>query len=189
LGKLAPFTDWETMLAAAKVAVARLEPLPLAFFGHSLGALVALDLARATPPDRLAALFCAARPSPGAPAPDRAAFDGATSTDDFVARLVAAYGEAPASFSDPDIRDYALPILKADLQLLRSRRSERRPPLKAPLTIFAGAQDPVTKGDLSAWRAETTGPFDIVTIGAGHYFLETEKARIAAEISRRLDAL
>jgi surfactin synthase thioesterase subunit len=175
----APFTSWREMIADAAAAVAALPPGPLAFFGHSLGALIALDLARAFA-SRTDHLFCAARPWPGAPAPD-ALLD--------IARMTEVYGAPPPSFDNPEIRDYALPILKSDLQLLRSYAYPGPAGLACPLAVFAGDQDPATKdADLTRWRAETSGPTDIVTLPAGHYFLAPLRARLAGEISARLGA-
>lgn len=172
------FTNWREMFADARAAIAALPPGPVAFFGHSLGALIALELARAHP-DRTQHLFCAARPWPGAPAPD-APFD--------IERMSETYGAAPPSFENPEIRDYALPILKADLALLRSYAYPGEPRLACPLTIFAGASDPVTRAaDLALWARETTGPAEIVTLPGGHYFLSPERQRLAAEISARLE--
>lgn len=177
LGGSSAFTDWGAMIADARAAVAALPPGPLAFFGHSLGALIALELARHSGV-RAAHLFCAARPWPGAPAPD-APFD--------IDRTSDTYGAPPPSFDNPEIRDYALPILKADLALLKSYAYGGAPRLACPLTVFAGDADPVTRAaDLTQWSRETTGRTDIVTFPGGHYFLATERARLTSEISARL---
>jgi medium-chain acyl-[acyl-carrier-protein] hydrolase len=185
LGRIAHYDRWSDMIADARDAVARLPDGPLAFYGHSLGALIALDLARAHRA-RIAHLFCAARPWPGAPAPDRG-FLGAPEIS--LEKLVEAYGDAPPSFRDPEIRDYALPILANDLKLLASYAYDGAAGLGCPLTVFAGARDPVTSGgDLMLWDRETSGSTDIVVLNEGHYFLEPARARLAQEISARLDA-
>ncbi|MEQ1932153.1 MAG: alpha/beta fold hydrolase, partial [Parvularculaceae bacterium] len=160
---------------------------PLAFYGHSLGALIALDLARATS-ERTVQLFCAARPWPGAPASDRS-FLLDSEPANFEKRMEKAYGAAPPSFANPEIRDYALPILMADLQLMNSYAYGGPAALACPLTVFAGADDPVTqRSDPMLWGRETTGPIDVVTFDAGHYFLESHRDRLGAAISERLDA-
>jgi surfactin synthase thioesterase subunit len=182
--------NWDAVVSAAATALARLPAGGIALYGHSLGALLALDLARrlCASRRRVAALFCAARPWPGAPPPDRDLLASAESLDDAsaLAAMARAYGEAPAALAHPDIRDYALPILRADLKLLKTYRY-RRAELVCPLVIHAGERDPVTAGsDLSQWRAETSGAFDIVTVSAGHYFVESEAARLTADIAARL---
>jgi surfactin synthase thioesterase subunit len=167
---------WPEMIADARAAIATLPEGPLAFFGHSLGALISLDLARGAR-HRTSHLFCAARPWPGAGAPEEAD----------PSRLHELYGEAPPSFSNAEIRDYALPILSADLELLGSYVYGGPAGLSCPLTVLAGESDPITKNaDLPLWAKETSGKTEIVRLTAGHYFLEKERARLAAEISARL---
>lgn len=184
-GRIAAYERWSDMIADARDAVARLPEGPLAFYGHSLGALIALDLARANAA-RTAHLFCAARPWPGAPAPDRR-FLGAPEIS--LERLVEAYGDAPPSFRDPEIREYAAPILENDLKLMSSYAYGGAARLMCPVTVFAGARDPVTRGgDLSLWGRETSSRTDIVVLDEGHFFLEPARARLAQEISTRLDA-
>lgn len=177
LGAAPAFTDWADMIVDARAAVAALPPGPLAFFGHSLGALIALELARASGA-RTAHLFCAARPWPGAPAPD-APFD--------IDRMSETYGAPPPSFDNLEIREYALPILRADLALLKSYAYGGEPRLSCPLTVFAGENDPVTRAaDLTQWGRETTGQADIVSFPGGHYFLAAERTRLATAIFERL---
>ncbi len=183
-----PLADWGTAIDAASRALDRLPQGRLALFGHSLGALLALDLGAKMAPARVAHLFCAARPWPGAAPPDAALFDRFDQLDDdgCLEALAATYGEAPQSFAHPEIRDFALPILRADLALLKSR-PRLAGQLSCPLVVYAGARDPVTSGaDLAQWRRETSGPFEIVTLPAGHYFLESEALRLADDIASRL---
>lgn len=190
-----PFAEWPQMMEDVRRAVGALPALPLAIFGHSLGALIAFELARSlagTSATRVVHLWCAARPWPGVPPADSSVLPFEPEIDDaeLVSRLASAYGDLPASFSNAAISDYFLPILRADMKLLRSYRYEGSARLSCPLTIFSGSRDPVTMGgDLALWNRETSGAFDMVELPSGHFFLESERARITSQIAARLSRL
>jgi surfactin synthase thioesterase subunit len=192
LSRRSGFLDWDEMISDAARALESLPPGPVAFYGHSLGALVALDLARrlvraGSRPIRR--LFVAARPAPSQAPRDDALLRDAPGLDDvrLMARMAAAYGAPPASFETAEVRDFALPILRADLKLLNSYAYQGPAGLALPITVLTGAADPVTTGaDLALWRRETSGAVDFVEVASGHYFIEGTCAAVAAAISGRL---
>ena len=192
LSRLPTFSRWPEMIEDAARAVGALPPVPVAIYGHSLGALIGLDLARRLQAEGsrpLRRLFVAARPAPSLAPPDREMIEEGSRLggEEFMRRMSAVYGAPPASFENPEIRDYALPILKADLALLKDYAHPGPAGLKAPVTVMAGAEDPVTRAsDLSQWAKETSGDFEIVEFNAGHYFLDAARADVAAAIAARL---
>ncbi len=97
------------------------------------------------------------------------------------------YGSLPTSLSHPDIRELALPALRADLRLLDSYRYAASAPLRCGITAFAGSGDPATNAaSIDAWRQEAGNSFMTTTIGCGHFFIETGKAQLVAAIAARL---
>lgn len=192
LGSRVAFTDWRKMIEDAAGALERTPRGPVALFGCSLGALIALELARrlgAGGARRLIRLFVAARPAPSAKAPDRALIaEGlALGGTELLERMTKAYGAPPASLRDPEIRDYALPILKADLALLSDYRYPGAAGLAAPITVLSGTADPVAaQSDPALWRRETSSEVDCVSVKGGHYFVDGAPAEVAAAIAQRL---
>lgn len=172
-------TDWRSLIEKTIAAITSLPAGPIALFGHSFGAVAALEVARAWPYDPrrpLAHLGCGARAWPGDAATKPAYKTDVTTISDaeMPAYLEKCFGAAPPSFAHPDIRDVAMVALRADLALLSTYAWEKKKPLDCPLTIYAGENDPATRdADLRLWRQETTGAFDIKELPAGHYFLET----------------
>lgn len=184
-----PLRTWPEVIEALAEAVAPLPEMPTAVFGHSLGAVIALELARwmhRHQPGRLVHLFASGRPWPG----HEATNDGpladlvATAPDDALLRaLDQRYGSLSTSLSHPEIRDFILPILRADLGLLAAYRHACTPVLDCPLTAFAGAADPTTPVEsLDGWRRETSGAFALRMLAGGHFFLESERTRLVAGI-------
>lgn len=184
--------DWPLMMAAVTAAVALLPSMPTAILGHSLGALIGLDLARwmeADQPERLLHLFVAGRPWPGHPdaAADFSDLPG-MSDDALLEAMHRRYGSLSTALSHPDIREVALPTLRADLRLLASYQHRYQPPLDSPLTMLTGQLDPATPAALVAgWRNETTGDYRECRLeGAAHFFIESHRPEVVACVLDRI---
>lgn len=163
--------------------------LPFAFFGHSMGAVLASEVTRA-----LAArggplprhLVVSGRRAPHVPSPD-APFhtwpDGA-----FLAEIQRRYGGIPPELMEqPDVLALLLPCMRADMTALEKYAPGPRPPMSVPITVFGGADDPLAPREhLEAWRAETTGPFRLREFPGGHFYLEPRRTDLLADLSATL---
>ena len=99
------------------------------------------------------------------------------------------YGSLSTSLSHPDIRDLTLPILRADLRLLDSYRYAESPALDCPLTVFAGIDDPMISAEnLEGWRHETQSRFRVRMLDATHFFIDSHRTQLVADIGFYLDA-
>ncbi|MFI2238017.1 thioesterase II family protein [Streptomyces chrestomyceticus] len=176
-------------IAVRMVAVA-LRPYlqgPYAFFGHSGGALLAFELARAlrkrgTQPGHL---FLSGQPAPGhdiaAPELHR------LSDEDFSAALRGLDGTSDGVFADPGLMKLLLPTLRADFTLWESHRHRPDQPLAVPITALGGDTDPRAPVDgLQAWRQETTGAFSAEVFPGGHFYLNDSGAELAAVLAGTL---
>lgn len=187
----AAFTKWCDMMEAARAALDDLPKLPLAILGHSLGAMIAFELARGLnddPTRDLAHLFLAARPWPGFPSNERAVT--ATLTDnELLAYMNETYGSLSTSLAHSEIRELALPILRADLTLMQSYAFRPGPRLEVPVTVFGGTRDPITpRGSLDAWSKETAHECTVEMLAGDHFFLDAHREEISRTIARQLSA-
>lgn len=180
--------DWATLMQALVVAVAPLPPMPTAIFGHSLGAVIALELGRwmqERQPGRLQHVFASGRPWPGDQAgdeDDRERLHG-LSDDDLLQALDRRYGSLATGLSHPDIRELLLPALRADLRLLDSYQYARSDALDCPLTVFAGRLDPATStGNVAGWRQETRRAFNVRRLDGAHFFIDTHREALLADV-------
>lgn len=152
-----------------------LEEAPYACFGHSLGALVAYELARRrerrgrSGPVRL---YVSGHRGPHLPARHRAMH--ALPEDELLSELERLDGGAEEALSDAELRSLALPILRDDFAIAETYAHVPGQPLGAPIFALGGTHDPIVeKGELLAWREHTRGSFRCEFVPGGHFFIET----------------
>jgi medium-chain acyl-[acyl-carrier-protein] hydrolase len=174
---------------------AQLEPyltLPFAFFGHSMGAVLAMEVARALVASGGPApehLVVSARRPPHVPNPDPLLH--VLSDAQFLRELNQRYGGIPVElFHDREVMDLLLPGLRADITALETHNPPRRTPLSMPLSVFGGADDPITpRHHLEAWRDDTTGPFRVRRFAGGHFYLTERQGELLADLAAALAPL
>src|SRR5690606_26410192 len=148
---------------------------PYALLGHSLGALLAFELAH-----ELQALGC---PAPvalfacGTAAPTRREdYDGKKwrepkSDAELIAELRELQGTPEEVLANEELMSLTLPVLRADFLLCGGYGYRQRPPLRCPLHVLAGEDDRATEDQLLAWRQESVGEFSLDVFPGGHFFI------------------
>jgi surfactin synthase thioesterase subunit/glycosyltransferase involved in cell wall biosynthesis len=144
-----------------------------AFFGHSMGAVVAFELTRALrredmPQPRLLIASGARAPQfrrDYTPRPDPSREE----LLDEVCRL--------EGLPDPEMVELILPSLEADTALYRRYVYQEEPPLAVPIAAVGGERDPnVNEHHVRAWAEQTTASFAWQLLPGGHFFLRSEEA-------------
>lgn len=157
---------------------------PFAILGHSMGALVAYETARlleAHPDEAPARLVVSGQMAPEQHARRRDLPEDDGLLDE-VRRL-----DPGSVLDDADLREHALPALRADYQVLRTYTWEPRPLLRAPLTVLCGDADPLTPlADAERWLALSVVPGRIRTLEGGHFFLRDHVDTMAALVREDL---
>jgi surfactin synthase thioesterase subunit len=180
---------------AASLLADTLEPyldLDYAFFGYSMGALIAFEvireLRRRGAPMPLQ-LFVGAMRGPQLPAtrpplahlPREAFFRQVC--DDY-------YESPPPAWRNPELLEIILPVLRADMALCENYGYRHEPPFAFPIQAFAGQRDesaPVSV--VQAWHDQTTGAFNLTVFEGAHFFINSSLYRLQQELICRLGAL
>lgn len=151
-----------------------LDDVPVVFFGHSLGALLAVELGRrltagaGRAPVHLVASGCRPPQDPD-PMADAADLPDA----DLAVVLGRLGGTAPEILANPEALDLVLPAVRADLRLARSYRLPEAPVLACPVTVLVGDADPESAAtDPGRWAAMTTAECEVRRFPGGHFFVE-----------------
>jgi medium-chain acyl-[acyl-carrier-protein] hydrolase len=185
-----PCADLHRIVDGLADAIEPLSDRPFAFFGHSLGGLLAFELARClrdrgdAGPAHLFVSGAFAPQIPGETAPLRF-IDGDTA---FLEAVAAKYGGVPKIvLEQADLRRALVPALRADLALTETYTYRPAPRLTCPITAYAGASDPIVSAErLAAWRDQTTGEFTFRLFPGHHFYLNRQREALIADITRRL---
>lgn len=159
---------------------------PVALFGHSMGSLLAFEVAKrleraGTPP---LVLFASAGVRPT----DRRRQERLRSATDeeLLADLSGLAGTEARLLDDADMRALFLPPLRADYRMLATYEFDGST-VACPVVSLTGDADPrVPVADAAAWAGHTTGRFDLHVFPGGHFYLADQWADVAEVLAKHL---
>jgi len=164
--------------------------MPYALFGHSMGALLAFELARygesiGRPPVHL---FIGARGAPHLPQERKTC---RLPDDEFIEELRRIGATPNEILSDPDLVRFFLPTVRADFQLAQEYNFVDAPPISCPIVALAGRTDrEVSLNSMNQWSRHTRARHSLHLFPQGHFFLKESQpqvlALLASELSRAL---
>jgi len=161
---------------------------PFALFGHSMGALIAFELARYVRREYGAQplhLFASGRCSPQF---TNDPLDLKQFGSELPEMLRRGNGTPAEVLEDPELMELVLPVLRSDWALCESYIFTPQPPFSFPITAFGGLEDRgVPRRYIEGWREHTTGPFVLRMLPGNHFFLNTSRLLLLEAIAKELD--
>lgn len=183
-----PHRRLEPLVADIYTAIAPLLDAPCAFFGHSMGALLAFELARLlrddgrSEPQHIFVAGC------GAPQLRRLRHPLHRLPDDaLIGALQRLDGFPDWVASEPELLELVLPTLRADLELCETYGYRHAAPLSCTITALGGTEDrAVLPLELAAWERQTTAPFQLRLFSGSHFFVAPHRDAILDIVSSAL---
>lgn len=185
------YEQFDELLEALAPSVLELLDRPFAFYGHSLGSLIAFELARhlerhyGKSPMHL---FVAAQQAPHAPFPYPSVQQLQTPAG---APLLDLAFPPPEGLAGPQLDEHrrcTLDRIRPGM-LIQSTNYAYQPgePLACPITAFGGLRDRViNRRLLEQWREHTASAFRVETFPGGHLFLRKSREELLGRIGEAL---
>jgi medium-chain acyl-[acyl-carrier-protein] hydrolase len=163
--------------------------VPFVLYGHSMGSILAFELAREFRRRGLQGplhLLVSGRRAPHLPL-DHPPIAG-LSDDQFVAAITRQYNGIPKIIQqDQELLQLFLPMLRADMSVIETYHWQDDDPLDCPLSVFSGIEDrTVAIEQLLAWRALSKGDFRLELLPGDHFFPQTRRNQLLRSIARDL---
>lgn len=161
---------------------------PYALFGHSLGGLLAFELAHVLRDRGLPAplaLFTSATAGPARRDVSEYAIE--KSDEQLIARLRELGGTSESVIANQELLELVLPILRADFLLCGSFSYGQRQPLAVPIHVFGGKRDTVKVEELLDWQDETSTGFSLDMFEGHHFYLIDEQTQLLRQLRRYAD--
>lgn len=184
----------DDLVASAAQALRPYLDKPFAFFGHSLGALVSYELARALEsgaangaPASLQPLrlFVSGHAAPSIPDPYPRIHH--LPQAEFIQKIRELNGTPPEILEHPELMEILLPVLRADFEVCETYTWQPGRRLSCPISACGGIADPyVGRQQLQDWSALTSGSFSLRLFPGDHFYLNTRRYELLQVIVRDL---
>jgi surfactin synthase thioesterase subunit len=186
-----PLTSVQAIVQEAAAGLLPFLDRPVALFGHSMGALIAFELANHWEQHRqvdLRHLFVSGHDAPQLPAARKTMHllpDG-----EFLRELMRINGMAPEILADENLMEILLPVLRADFRVAETYRcAEGARRLSCPISALGGLKDEFVSPDrLAAWRGLARSAFSQHLFPGDHFYIRSDRGHLIGLMAKKLAA-
>lgn len=181
----APYSDMRTLITHAMEGISPFLTKPFAFFGHSMGALVAFELAQTVQELRqegLAHVFVSGSRAPHLPYP-RSSWH-LLPDPELLDVLISIQGIPKDLLEHKEYLNLLLPTIRADLRVVATHSRNSFKKLVCPITAFNGSDDELVPSiSANAWSEHTSAIFKYKSFEGDHFFLRSNEQSLSKDIA------
>lgn len=182
----APLPSIDAMVQATRAVMHTISDLPFAFFGHSMGSLLAFELtlaleaAGAAAPDRL---FVSARRAPDEPEATHSVVHTLPDAD-FLDAMQSRFQAIPQAVRDePELLALVLPVLRADMRAVETYAPQPGRRVYCPVRAYGGADDTHPRpSQLAGWQRATMQPISVRLFPGDHFYLGAQRGALLEDV-------
>lgn len=162
---------------------------PFAFFGHSMGALLAYELSRyllekEMPLPSFLALSAYGKPVSAKPESDQSF---GLPDEEFIEKVRSYGGVPPELAQNRELLTVFLPTLRADFEVIDTYNPQLGLKLPVPILGFGGSHDhQMSVPSIQAWEEATSSSFEMEVLEGDHFFIKTHGPKIMGKIARKM---
>jgi medium-chain acyl-[acyl-carrier-protein] hydrolase len=183
-----PFTQLSLLAVALGRVLRPLMDRPFAFFGHSVGSVVAYELARLLRREGRQEplhLFASAHRAPHLPDPHPPLSH--LPRAQLIEELKRLNGTPREALAHDELMELVLPYLRADFGMDETYTYTEEPPLGCPLTTLGSLEDPrASRPEMEAWRRHTSARFRFRLFPGDHFYLQAARPQVLASLAEDL---
>jgi len=180
-----PIGDLQLLIQRMLPSFLALADCPLILFGHSLGALIAYELAcqlrqrGITPLHLIVSAFRSPEREP------RKQPLHQLPHNELIEALRGYGATSNEVLEHPELLELLLPMIRSDFRLHETYRYPGHPPLHCPITAIIPREDRhIPPEDMADWANKTTANFERVEVDGGHFYL-LDQPEAALQVIRR----
>jgi medium-chain acyl-[acyl-carrier-protein] hydrolase len=187
-----PYSQHQPIIEQVLDAIKDYMDKPYAIFGHSMGALLAYELAQAIEQSSLAKpehLFVSGRRAMHIPSSSKAIYN--LDDKDLIAELRQLNGTPAEVLANQELMNLLLPVIRADFKLCDTYEyNEQYESLNINITTFEGSQDHKAQGKyMTAWKDLTSGDVNALQLAGDHFFIHSQEQQLLTLLKDKLLSL
>lgn len=182
------YTDLKPLLDDMLPHLEQLTDKPFLFFGHSMGGVLAFEMARELARlNKKLPLKLFISSTPGLTTYHKREVDH-TLTD---GELMTMFPHLQSgNIPDIELQQMLLKMLRSDLHLLNNYAYKAESPLNIPLTAIHGNEDlRVSRKQMEKWEDETSSSFNLISRPGGHRYIENDAEYISELLKKDINTV
>lgn len=163
---------------------------PYAIYGHSMGSMLAYEVAQKISINKLPEplhVFFSGRGAPHLKSSREKEYHSMEEKE-FEKAIIHLGGTPKEFFEHPELMEYLIPVLKSDFKISETAvRSQQIIPLNYDITIMVGKEeDEIEAENVHGWHLHTSQLCTVYYFNGGHFFINNDMEKVTGILSGQL---